>query len=297
MNVIIVHGGAGDIGCGPPRLEPLEKAALAGCGMLEKSPLDAVERVVMALEEDPLFNAGYGSVLNLDGVAEMDAAVMDGASGGCGAVTAIREVRNPVCVARRVMEETPHVVLAGDGAMRFARGKGFDYFDPVMEKQRDAWKKAVEARERGEETPACAFTGLSPAHDTVGGIAVGRGRVVAASSTGGVMLKLPGRVGDTGTIGAGIYATSRGAAVCTGLGEVFIRLNIAAWAVNLLAQGVGVQEAARAAIRRLAGTDATGGILVADAGGNTAAVYNSAAYPVVLIVDGQPAREFIPEKI
>lgn len=298
MALVIVHGGAGSTECGPPRREPLERAALAGYGALEQgNPLDAVERAVKAMEDDPLFNAGYGSVLNLDGVVEMDAAIMDGASGLCGVVAAVREVRNPVSVARLVMEETPHVFLAGEGALQFARSRGFDYFDPVTDKQREAWKKAVEARARGEKTPACAFTGLPSSHDTVGSIAVHQGRLVAASSTGGVLLKMPGRVGDTGNIGAGIYATARGAAVCTGHGEEFIRLNIAAWTVNLLAQGVSVHEAARAAIRRLAGPDPTGAILVVDADENAAAVYNSTVFPVALVKDGRPVREFTPEKI
>lgn len=297
MGIVIVHGGAGATDCGPPRIEPLEKAALAGYRTLKESPLDAAERAVMAMEDDPLFNAGYGSVLNLDGIAEMDAAVMDGESGRCGVVAAVRDVRNPVSVARRVMEETSHVFLAGEGATRFARSRGFDYYNPVTEKQREAWKKALEARERGKKVPACALTGLPASHDTVGCIAVHRGRVAAASSTGGVLLKMPGRVGDTGTIGAGIYANTRGAAVCTGHGEEFIRLNIAAWTVNLLTQGVNVHEAARAAIRRLTGPDPTGGILVADADGNAAAAYNSTAFPVVMVAGGQRIADFKPDRL
>lgn len=296
MDIVIVHGGAGGESR-PGQLDALERAALFGYSALAGRHLDAAERAAMAMEDDPLFNAGYGSVLNLAGEVEMDAAVFDGATGRCGVVAAIRDVRNPVCVARRVMEETPHALLVGEGAVRFARDKGFENFDPVTEKQKLAWEKAILAHQRGEQPDVCAFTGETAACDTVGCIAVKNGLVAAASSTGGVLLKLPGRVGDTGVIGAGIYASPRGAVVCTGLGEIFIQRNIAAWTVNLLAQGVNVHDAARAAIQRLDGPDTAGGILVADANGNAAAVYSSAAFPVVMVIDGQRVTDFEPEKI
>jgi len=296
MDLVIVHGGAGGENH-PVQSEALAKAAMAGYSALSGGHLDAVERAVIAMEDDPLFNAGYGSVLNLAGEVEMDAAVFDGSTVRCGAVAAIRDVRNPVRVARLVMEETQHALLAGEGAIRFAREQGLESFEPVTEKQKLAWEKAILAHQRGEQPDICALTGgESGSCDTVGCIAVKNGLVAAASSTGGVLLKLPGRVGDTGVIGAGIYAAPQGAVVCTGLGEIFIRRNIAAWTVNLLNQGVNVHDAARAAIHRLTGSGATGGVLVADAEGNAAAVYNSAVFPVAMVVNGQLISGFTPIK-
>jgi len=296
MELVIVHGGAGGENR-PAQWKTLEKAALAGCGALPGGCLDAVERAVVTMEDDPLFNAGFGSVLNLAGEVEMDAAIFDGSTARCGAVAAIRDVRNPVRVARLVMEKTQHALLAGEGAVKFAREHGFEKFDPVTEKQKQAWGKAILAHQKGEQPDICAFTGESGSCDTVGCIAVTNGLVAAASSTGGVLLKLPGRVGDTGVIGGGIYASPKGAVVCTGLGEIFIRRNIAAWTVNLLHQGVNVHDAARAAVRRLAGSGATGGVLAADADGNAAAVYNSAFFPVRLAVNGRLLPDFTSIKI
>ncbi|MFA7467278.1 MAG: isoaspartyl peptidase/L-asparaginase [Desulfotomaculaceae bacterium] len=296
MNLVIVHGGAGGENH-PVQSEALEKAAMAGYNALAGGHLDAVERAVVAMEDDPLFNAGYGSVLNLAGEVEMDAAVFDGSTVRCGGVVAIRDVRNPVQVARLVMDETPHALLAGEGAIQFARNKGFESFTPVTEKQKVNWEKAILAHQRGEQPDICALTGESGSCDTVGCIAVKNGLVAAASSTGGVLLKLPGRVGDTGVFGAGIYASPQGAVVCTGLGEIFIQRNIAAWTVNLINQGVNVHDAARAAIHRLTGSGATGGVLVADAEGNAAAVYNAALFPVAMVVNGELISSFSPIKI
>lgn len=296
MNVILVHGSV-ETSCGPQYLAALRRAALAGYQALSRGILDAVEEAVVVLEDDPLFNAGYGSVLNRDGEVEMDAAIMDGTTGRCGAVAAIKEVRNPVRVARMVMEETPHVLLAGEGALKFARRRGFPPFDPVVDVQRDSWEKAVAALARGDEFRFSAFTGLPKACDTVGAVAVHNGGTAAASSTGGSFLKLPGRVGDTPVIGGGIYASPHGAVVCTGLGEAFIGCAGAAWTVNLLAQGVGVQEAAMAAIRRLGKTKATGGILVVDKDGHAAGAHNADSFPVALVIDGRAVDDFTPIRL
>lgn len=296
MNIILVHGSV-ETSCAPPYLASLRQAALAGYRNFESGLLDAVEKAIMHLEDDPLFNAGYGSVLNLDGEVEMDAAVMDGASGRCGAVAAIQNVKNPICVARKVMEETSHVLLAGQGATRFARSKGFPPFDPVTNQQRASWEKAMAARERGENLEVSAFTGLPKSCDTTGCVALQNGCAAAASSTGGSFLKLPGRVGDTPIIGGGIYASPKGAVVCTGLGEAFIRHQTAAWVLNLVAQGVNITLAARAAILQLEAEKAVGGILAIDTMGNVAAVHNSDSFPVALVCDGKVIEDFIPERI
>ncbi|WP_027363875.1 isoaspartyl peptidase/L-asparaginase family protein [Desulfotruncus alcoholivorax] len=292
MNVIIVHGSV-ETSCDPLYLDSLQQAAITGYAELEKGLIDAVEKTIMVLEDDPLFNAGFGSVLNLDGEVEMDAAIMDGLSYRCGAVAGIKGVRNPVCVARKVMEETSHVLLVGNGANRFAAQKGFLPFDPVTKEQKQFWEKAI----AGEIKSFSPFTGLPKSCDTVGCIAVCDGNPAAASSTGGSFLKLPGRVGDTPVIGGGIYASPYGAAVCTGLGEAFIRLQGAAWAVNLISQGVSVHDAAKATINRLKSINANGGILVVDNKANVAAVHNSNSFPLALVRDGQVIKDFEATRI
>lgn len=296
MDIVFVHGSV-ETSCEPMYLDALAMAAIKGYESIKLGLLDAVEQAVMEMEDNPLFNAGYGSVLNYDGEVEMDASIMDGANGTCGAVAAIQNVKNPVHVARKVAEETSHVILAGKGATDFARKSGFAYFNPVTDLQRSSWLKAREILDQGKELSYSAFTGLPASGDTVGCITVSKGRTAAASSTGGSFLKLPGRIGDTPVIGGGIYASPYGAAICTGLGEAFIRFNMAAWVVNLLAQGVDVVSAAKTAINRLIKNNVSGGILVADQRGNVAAAHNTDSFPVALVIDGQLIKDFKPELI
>ena len=297
MNVILVHGSV-ETSCERNFIESLEQAALTGYRSFQTGLLDGVEQATMQMEDDPLFNAGYGSVLNWDGEVEMDAAIMDGTTGDCGAVAVIQHVRNPVCVARKVMEETPHVLLAGSGAEKFAHSKGFDYYDPIADIQRESWQRVKKAMDQGKNLSYSAFTGLPvKGCDTVGCVAVYNQQTAAASSTGGSFLKMPGRVGDTPVIGAGIYATPVGAAVCTGLGEGMIKMNAASWALNLVAQGADVVHAAAAVIERLSKINATAGILIVDKMGNAAAVHNSSSFPVAMVVDGEVKQEFSPIKI
>ena len=294
MNIILVHGSV-ETSCDPPYIASLQQAALAGSEVIDNNLIDAVEKAVIVLENEPLFNAGYGSVLNLDGQVEMDAAIMDGTNLRCGAVAAIQDVQNPIAVARKVMEQTSHVLLAGQGATAFARKMSFPYFNPATDLQRSSWEKISAALAKGEKPNYSSFTGLPTACDTVGCVAVSSGCTAAGSSTGGSFLKLPGRVGDTPVIGGGIYASEHGAAICTGLGEMFIRLQAAAWTVNLLAQGVTASEAARSAIRRLFQFGARGGMLVVAANGQAAAVHNTSSFPVALAIDGAIVKDFQPE--
>jgi beta-aspartyl-peptidase (threonine type) len=229
---IAVHGGAGDweqrrqdLG-----LTGVRFAVDRGRAVLSEggSALDAVTAAVVALEDDPVFNAGTGSVLNLDGAVEMDAGVMTGHDLGFGAVAAIRDVRNPVLVARRVMERSGHALLAGEGALCFARAQGFGDYDPVTAQARLEWEGA-----RGE-----ARLG------TVGAVALdGQGRLAAATSTGGTSLKLPGRVGDTPLPGAGTYATREAAVSATGQGELIMRTLAAKRICDLVGGGLALQEA------------------------------------------------------
>ena len=234
MWAIVVHGGAGNWD------EAQHDAARAGvraaaeqAGLLlaqGAAALDAATAAVTALEDDPVFNAGTGSVLNRGGEAEMDAAVMTGHDLAFGGVAAIRRVRNPVLVARQVMERSGHALLAGEGALEFARACGFADYDPVTVESRRAWERArVEAR-----------------LGTVGAVALDRDcKLAAATSTGGTSLKLPGRVGDTPLPGAGTYATRDAAASATGRGELVMRVLGTKRICDLAAAGLAVEEAVK----------------------------------------------------
>ena len=216
MKVIAIHGGAGVMRRdkpGPANRAGLERALDAGYEILRtgRSAIEAVTAAVLVLEDDPLFNAARGGSLNSDGEVEMDASIMEGAKLRAGAVAAVRRIRNPVLAARAVMENTRHVLLAGDGAERFARKQGLKLESPAyFRTPRQA--EALRLR-RGRN------------HGTVGAVALdGDGNLAAATSTGGYTGKMPGRIGDSPIIGAGTYADNRACAVSgTGLGEAFIR--------------------------------------------------------------------------
>jgi beta-aspartyl-peptidase (threonine type) len=253
--VIAVHGGAGHLGPDDPassgapdapRLAGVRRAGEEALALLSRggSALDAVELAVRLLEDDPTYNAGTGAVLSEAGEAELDASIMDGATLRCGAVASVKDVRNPVTLARRVMERSEHVLFAGPGASAFARTVGIPAYENgllVTPSQRARWEAAVRAR----QAPA--------GHGTVGAVARDRaGHVAAATSTGGTSMKLPGRVGDTPLVGCGTYADDLLAAVsCTGHGERIIQLTLARHAADLVGRGLSSHEAAREAIRLL----------------------------------------------
>ncbi|MDE0034107.1 MAG: isoaspartyl peptidase/L-asparaginase family protein [Deltaproteobacteria bacterium] len=271
---IIVHGGAGR-GSGERR-----EARLAGCGeaalvgwqvvQAGGQALDAVEAAVATLEDDPLFNAGTGSSLNRDGEVEMDAAVMSGTL-QAGAVAAVSGIRNPIRLARKVLEDGRHVLLAGPGAREFARRAGISPVPPetlVTPAQRDRWEES---------------------HGTVGCVAVDRnGRIAAGTSTGGTPGKLPGRVGDSPLIGCGTYANPAGAASCTGEGEAIIKVLLAKTSVDLMDSGAGPAEAARRAVALLARqTSGQAGVILADRSGAVGYAHNAEEMPVCYIVEGE----------
>ncbi len=225
---IIVHGGAWDI---PPELHVdhlagCHAAAAAGWDALASggSALGAVEAAIRIMEDHPVFDAGRGSHLNADGVVELDAGMMDGASLRAGAVAAVRRIANPITLARHVLHDSPHVFLVGDGAERFALEVGMAPCDPeelIVPRERAMW----EAR-RAEGAPARPDNAFRPSlgdrsADTVGAVALDEmGNLAVGNSTGGTFFKAPGRVGDTPIIGCGLYAdNTMGAAACTGWGE------------------------------------------------------------------------------
>ena len=266
--VIVVHGGAGRV---PEedeeeRWEGCRRAALAGWRRLLQSgsALDAVEEAVAFLEDHPLFNAGRGSVLNAAGEVEMDASLMDGGRLHAGAVGAVRNIRNPIRLARRVLDDGRHILLVAEGAERFARDTGIpgcSAEELITERQRAIWE---------------AMKDTSPG--TVGAVAVdGAGGMAAATSTGGLFRKRPGRVGDSALIGAGTYADHLlGAASATGNGEAIMRVVLAKTAVDLLVGDRHPQDAARLAMAVLGERgQAEGGIILVDRKGRVGHARNA----------------------
>jgi L-asparaginase/beta-aspartyl-peptidase (threonine type) len=216
-NAIILHGGAS-------HKEELKRKVneYALEAFREKDALEAVLKAVVLMEDDPLFNAGTGSNMRIDGSIQMDAAVM--VPGDFGAVINIENVKNPVLVARDVMLKSPHLILSGDGAIQFARKMGHSYYDPTTQKAKERRERVIKKLKNGEIPEYYhpdffkEFLG-----DTVGAVARINGKFAAAVSTGGTSLTLRGRVGDSPIIGAGIYCGKKGAVVATGIGEEIIR--------------------------------------------------------------------------
>lgn len=253
---VVAHGGVGE----SMGRDGAQAAAEKGLAVLMRggSALEAVVETVVVLEDDPRFNAGTGSRMKLDGTILMDAAVMD-SGGRAGAVAAIREVKNPVLVARRVAD-TPHVLLVGDGAIRFAREMGFPSYNPATP---DAVERLREARRRLKENdmPSWAdprwkrFVDLHPSLsgcDTVGAVARdSKGNYAVAASTGGVTFMLPGRVGDSPVIGAGFFAGPAGAVAATGIGEETMRRCLSLRVYDRMAAGLSPQRACRWGVRQI----------------------------------------------
>jgi beta-aspartyl-peptidase (threonine type) len=281
---IIVHGGAGAVederrdrcvaGCAAAAAVGWER--LTGGG----SALDAVEAAVRALEDDPEFNAGHGAVLTRAGTIEVDACVMTGEL-GVGAVGAVPWLRHPVTLARRVLEDGEHVLVVGEGALAFAREH--DLLPEAPELLITPRARARFERREGEAARRMR-TG-----DTVGACAVdGRGRVAAATSTGGTPWKRPGRVGDTPIVGAGTYADgAAGAASATGHGESIVRALMSRVAVERLRAGGDADAAARAAVAELtARTGGAGGIIIVTADGAVGHHTSTARMPWAAVVAG-----------
>jgi beta-aspartyl-peptidase (threonine type) len=272
---IIVHGGAGaDPAEGRDEVRAGVRAAvLEGWRVLAAGggALDAVEHAVRALEDHPRFNAGRGSVLTAAGTIETDASIMEGDRLQCGAVAAVSRIANPVTLARRVMEASRHILLVGEGALAFARAQGLPECDPealVTERQR--------ARHRE----------LAAARGTVGAVALDRnGTIGAATSTGGLAGKLPGRVGDSALIGCGTYAESSiGGVSCTGDGEAIIRVVLARRALDYLKEADDPDYAARVAVDLLVEEGrGQGGLILLDWRGRMGWAHSTPLMPVALM--------------
>jgi len=295
---LVIHGGAGVIEREriAPREEEAIRAALgrsldAGAAILEDggSALDAVEAAVRVLEDDPHFNAGRGSVFTYEGRIEMDASIMDGRERNAGAVSGVTATKNPIRLARAVMEKSPHVFLSREGADRFSLEQGLEQAPP-------AWFETDERRRQLEELrarPESEHFDVHLKYGTVGAVALDKsGHVAAATSTGGLTGKRWGRIGDSPIIGAGCYADDRGCAVSgTGAGEYFIRVGVA----HAISDAVRIghdcaQEAADAAMADVAALGGSGGVIVVTPSGegvfsfNTTGMYRGAASPTARMV-------------
>ncbi len=266
--VIIVHGGAWAI---PDRLAEVnisgvEDAAEKGWSILGKggSALDAVVAAVNSLEDNPVFDAGIGSVLTEDGTVEMDALLMDGATLGAGAVAGLRNIRHPIDLARIVMEKTPHVMMIGEGAQRLADRYG-------VEKLTQDKLVTDEARNELDEWLKAKKLGATFGQETVGAVGLDhKGNIAAATSTGGVTGKLVGRIGDVPIVGSGGYADNRiGGVSSTGHGESIMKVNLARLVLTHVEVGNPIQEAADKALAYMSErVDGTGGVIALDPKGN-----------------------------
>jgi L-asparaginase / beta-aspartyl-peptidase len=275
---LIVHGGAWNIPDSAVEdcREGCRNGLEAGWSVLARggSALDAVEAAIIVLEDDPTFDAGFGSHLNLDGRVELDAIVMDGATLKAGAVAAVQRIRNPIRLARRVMESSEHMMMVAAGAEQFAEEQGLPLCDPeelVLDRERMAWRRCREDRHAAEFH-------VDHAMGTVGAVAMdSQGGLVAGTSTGGTCCKHAGRVGDSPLIGCGCYADAEAGGVsCTGLGEAIMRIVMAKTTVEFLRAGQTPDSAAKAAASILHKSGrGTGGLILLDKNGTPGFAFNT----------------------
>jgi len=292
---LAIHGGAGTMS--PEQMTPdieravragLQRSMDAGQTILRSggSSLDAVTAAVRVLEDDPVFNAGRGAVFTSAETHEMDAALMDGRTLRAGAVGGVSRIRNPIDLARGVMEKSPHVMLSGQGAEAFARELGLEIVDEKYFHTQQRWQALERVRAARAEPLSDADR-----HGTVGAVALDQsGNLAAATSTGGNTNKRPGRIGDSPIIGAGTYANNKTCAVsATGDGEFFVRA-VAAHDVSALMEyrEMNLGEAARIVIEKVATLGGTGGLIAVDREGNIALPFNTIGmYRGSIDVDGR----------
>jgi len=317
---IVIHGGAGTIQHGQMDAatekayrNKLREALDTGAAVLNAggSSLDAVEATIRLMEDSPLFNAGKGAVFTAAGTNEMDASIMDGRDLDAGAVAGVKAVKHPISAARAVMIHSPHVMLSGEGADSFAAAQGLEIVSPEYfwtkrrwedyERRKKEIEKEEDAKEGGEnpksESPENEKAAAARDRDhrgTVGCVALDKnGHIAAGTSTGGMTMKMWGRIGDSPIIGAGTYADDNTCGVsCTGHGEFFIR-NAVAYDITALMKykGLSLEDAAQSVVNhKLKDQGAAGGIIALDEGGNISMVFNTPGmYRGFAKADGQEA--------
>ncbi|HHN47381.1 MAG TPA: isoaspartyl peptidase/L-asparaginase [Bacteroidales bacterium] len=277
--VLVIHGGAGSMNPERMSAERIEEAqrglqqALDAGEMILKnggSALDAVQMAVMVLENHPSFNAGRGAVFNAEGKIELDASIMDGSNLMAGAIAGVHIIKNPVTLARKVMEQSPHVLLIGEGAEKFATEQDVETIDPAWFRTEERWNDYLRIKEQHEQRDRSG---------TVGAVALDKsGNLAAATSTGGMVMKRFGRVGDVPIIGAGIYANNQTCAVsATGHGEFFIR-NVVSYDISalMLYKGMRLEDAANFVVmEKLMEQKGNGGVIAVDKDGNIAMPFNT----------------------
>ena len=279
---IAIHGGAGAMSretmsaqVEQAHRDTLAQARDAGAKVLAAggSALDAVEAAIVILEDDPKFNAGRGAVFTYQGTNELDASIMDGSTRAAGAVAAATHTRNPIRLARAVMEKGPHVFLSGAGADEFSRENGLEQVDPDWFATPERWRQLEELKAR-----KLGWYDVDLKYGTVGAVAVDtKGHVAAGTSTGGLTGKRWGRIGDSPIIGAGTYADDRACAVsATGAGEFFIRAGVAhEICARMRMKRESAQVAADAVIAEMAALGGSGGVIVAAPDGTTVFSFNT----------------------
>lgn len=303
---LVIHGGAGVIerAAMTPEREAEYRARLAealhaGYAVLDRggAALEAVTAAINVMEDSPLFNAGKGAVFNADGICELDASIMDGRTQAAGAIAGVHHIRNPINLARDVMLKSPHVMMAGEGAEKFAQSLGYElvpneYFqtDWRREQLKKAQAKEKEGKERTASVSADYFT-RTLRWGTVGCVALDKsGNLAAGTSTGGMTNKKFGRVGDAPIIGAGTYANNATCAVsATGWGEFFIRVGVARdIAAQMEYKGMPLRDAAAATIAKVGALGGDGGVIALDAKGNIAMEFNSPGMYRAVKLSGRP---------
>lgn len=285
---LVIHGGAGTIlkkNMTPEKeaayKAKLEEALRAGYEVLKQggASLDAVQAAITHMEDSPLFNAGKGAVFTADGKNEMDAAVMDGKTLKAGAITGVRHIKNPILLARAVMDKSEHVMLTGDGAEKFAKMQGFTMMPEKYFYTEERWKSLQKAKELEKQGVKPEAMPADKKHGTVGAVALDKaGNLGAGTSTGGMTNKKFGRVGDAPIIGSGTYANNASCAVsCTGHGEYFIRAVVAHDISSLMQyKGLTLQQACdEVVMRKLVTMGGEGGLIAIDSKGAMAMPFNS----------------------
>ncbi len=298
---MVIHGGAGTIlrsNMTPVMekayIDTLTIALRTGYQILARggSSLDAVEAAIRVMEDSPLFNAGKGAVFTANGVNELDASIMDGRTLNAGAVAAVEHIKNPISLARLVMEKSPHVMMVGSGAEEFAKTQGVTLVAPHYFWTERRWRAYEAEKARADSGKTGAVPGAERKFGTVGAVALDKaGNLAAGTSTGGTGMKRYGRVGDSPIIGAGTYANNLSCAVSgTGDGEFFIRNNVAAdICARVRYLGVSLQQAADDVVmKELVAQHGEGGVIAMDRKGNIATPFNSAGmYRASISKDGK----------